>query len=381
MGTKKKKGLNWFTKVAIIGNALFTLLLLLSYLSPWVKPASSWPLIFLGMAYPVFLWFNLGFMVFWFFFNWRFAGVSLFAIVLGYSHFFNYISIGKGDKGFGPEVTTLKVLSYNVRNFDFFNSLSRVSPNFENRNKIFDYLANEDFDIICFQEFIQDNSSKFPTTDTLQRLLKANNVHFQHSKSRGSLFFGLATYSSYPIIGRGKIEFPTRAGNLGIFTDVLINKDTVRIFNIHLESIGLSKEDVMLFDNIVSANDQVGNPDYSVGLRRIAGRIRDAAITRTLQAKIVSEHIKFSRYPVILAGDFNDTPFSYSYRKIKGNLKDSFKSGGGIGGSTYIWSYPFFRIDFLFHSQTIRAKNFKTGKEKYSDHYPISVTFAIQHTN
>ena len=326
MSSRKKLGFKWFTKIAIAGNAIFALLLLLSYLAPLVKPSSSWPLIFLGMAYPVLLWFNLVFVVFWFFSNWKFASISFIAIVLGYSHFFNYVSFGNGGKAFGPESTTLKVLSYNVRNFDFFRSSSRQSPNFENRNKIFDYLANEDFEVICFQEYLQDNSRKFKTTDTLRRFLRAKNSHFEYSKSRGSLFFGLATYSSYPIVGRGKIELTTRAGNLGIFTDVLVKKDTIRIYNIHLESIGLSKEDIMLFDNMVAADDEMGDHGYSIGLRRIARRIRDAAIRRTNQANIISEHIKASPYQVILAGDFNDTPFSYSYRKIKGDLKDSFKS-------------------------------------------------------
>ncbi len=381
MAPRKKKGVSWFLRIAIASNVFFALLLLLSYLSPVVKPASSWPLIFLGIVYPVLFWFNFVFVIFWFFYNWRFASLSLFAIIVGYSNFFNYISFGKSSKAFGPEMTTIKVLSYNVRNFDFFSSPSRQNPNFENRNKIFDFLVGEDFDIICFQEYIHDNSKKFKTTDTLRKILRANNVHFEHSKSRGSLFFGLATYSSSPILNKGRIEFPSMAGNLGIYTDVMVNTDTIRIYNIHLESIGLGKEDIMLFDNMLSADDEMGNMDHSVGLRRIARRIRDAAVRRTVQAKIVSEHIEASPYPVILAGDFNDTPFSYGYRKIKRNLKDSYKKGIDIGGSTYIWNFPSFRIDFLLYSQGLKAKNFKTGKQKYSDHYPISVTFALAEKN
>jgi len=379
-GKKNKHG--FLTKVLMFINALFALLLLLSYLSPLIKPTSFWPMVFMGMAYPIFLWINVIFILFWLVFSWRLSLMSVLVIILGYSHLFNYISFGNPNKAIDPELDYLKVLSYNVRNFDFFSSPSVSKPNFENRNNIFDFLQKEDFDIICFQEYFQDNSGRFKTTDSLTKLLRAKNIHFEYSKSRNRrLFFGVATYSAYPILHKGRIDYPTQAGNIGIFTDILFNKDTIRIYNLHLESIGLSKEDLLLFDNAIKSDHNIEDIDFSVGIKRITRRIRNAAINRTVQAKLISEHIANCPYPIILAGDFNDTPFSYAYRQVSKNLNDAFKSGRRIGGNTHIWKYPSFRIDFLLYSDHFYGLNFKTGKQKYSDHYPISAIFALRNNN
>ena len=82
--------------------------------------------------------------------------------------------------------------------------------------------------------------------------------------------------------------------------------------------------------------------------------------------------VKKSPYKTILCGDFNDTPVSYCYNRIENELIDAFiESSSGIG-STYIGKFPFNRIDYIFYSNKLQSKEFKTHNIKYSDHKPIS---------
>ncbi len=266
--------------------------------------------------------------------------------------------------------TTLKVLSYNVRVFDLYNYGPGWEYRFTNRNNIFDFLDKKDFDIIFFQEFVHDKSGSFKTKDTLVNFLRANNIHTEFTRSSRNInFFGLATFTSYPIVNKGKILFETLGGNLCIYTDIVINNDTVRLYNLHLESIGLSHEDHIFVENMINIIP-IDN-DITIAGRQILSRLKLAFERRAYQAEKVASHIANSPYPVILGGDFNDTPSSYVYRQFSKNLSDAFRNRGRGLGQTYIGFSPSFRIDYIMHSNKFKTLQYHTGEQEYSDHYPI----------
>jgi endonuclease/exonuclease/phosphatase family metal-dependent hydrolase len=92
---------------------------------------------------------------------------------------------------------------------------------------------------------------------------------------------------------------------------------------------------------------------------------------------ILSAHIRQSPYPTIVCGDFNDTPVSYTYHKMRGKLVDAFiESGSGIG-NTYLGNFPSFRIDYIFHSKSFRSCCFRTDRINMSDHYPVMCTLSL----
>lgn len=372
MADKKKKKLSFTGKVFLLINAGFALLLLLSYLASFISPATFWPLAFFGLAYPLLLVANLLFIVFWLIFKWRYLFLSMVAILIGLGHVRNFVQWNNPHKQAPEQGVNLKVLSYNVRNFDLYNYGPGWTLNFTNRNKIYQYLEKEDYDIICFQEFVHDRKGQFKTLDTLSTFLRARHQHFEYTRSSKEVnFFGLATLSSYPIVNKGKILFRTGAGNLCIYTDILVGSDTIRVYNLHFESIGLSEEDHMFVENMINIA-QGSNEEKTFGEhgRRIIGRLRRAFIRRASQAEIVAAHINESPYPVVLGGDFNDTPASYVYRQLSRNLLDTYRSGRGLG-STYIRSIPGFRIDYILHSSHFESFNYLRGDQKYSDHYPV----------
>ena len=369
---KRKRKLSILGKTLLFLNFLAIASMLSIYAGTRISPQSFWPSALPGLLYPFILLFNVGFVLLWMIRRKWYFLLSLITIIAGYNHISALISFSNSSRDLPETGTNIHVLSYNVKVFDLYNYGPRWQLNFTNRNNIFRYLEENNFDIVCFQEFVHDKTGAFKTLDTIPSFIKARNAHTGFTRSSRNInFFGLATFSTFPIVNKGMITFPTRAGNLCIYTDVLINKDTVRIYNVHFESIGLSSEDYLFVENMTNV-EQISDRDYfREGSMRIINRLVNAYQQRAAQVKLVADHIEHSPYPVILAGDFNDTPHSYAYRIMTRNLKDAFKTGRGMG-PTYVWDLPGFRIDYILYSDDFNALNFKTGSQEYSDHYPIS---------
>ena len=105
----------------------------------------------------------------------------------------------------------------------------------------------------------------------------------------------------------------------------------------------------------------------------IVNKVKQAFPEREKQTDKVIEHIKNTPFPVIVCGDFNDSPTSYSYRTIKGDLTDTYVESGSGFGRTYIGEFPSFRIDYIFADTTFISSSYKTNAVELSDHHPISV--------
>ena len=92
---------------------------------------------------------------------------------------------------------------------------------------------------------------------------------------------------------------------------------------------------------------------------------------RAEEVTVIKEHMQKSPFPILVCGDFNDTPLSYAYNKIKGDLIDAFKnSAKGIGDSFV--NIPALRIDYILHDHRMQSTNYKKHKQILSDHYAIS---------
>jgi endonuclease/exonuclease/phosphatase family metal-dependent hydrolase len=109
-------------------------------------------------------------------------------------------------------------------------------------------------------------------------------------------------------------------------------------------------------------------------MREMGVKFKAAFQMRAEQVREIRSHINASPYAVIVCGDFNDTPISYAYQQLRGNLKDAFVSSGSGIGRTYIGKLPSFRIDNVFHSEEFESFNFQTSDFRMSDHLPVSCT-------
>ncbi len=367
---KKSKEFGWFNKFMLWLNYIVILSLLLSYFAKYVSPQVFWPLAFLGIAWPILVALNLVFSLYWFA-QLRAMGLwSILAILLGFNTFFSNIQFfSKQEK---PNGNDIKVMSYNCMLFDLYNWYH----NADSRNKIFEILDDESPDILCLQEFYtSEETNDFHNADTLVKFLKAKNIHTEFTTTlRGNDHWGVATLSKYPIINKGKIDFKTRANNVCIFTDVLIGKDTVRIYNMHLASIRFSNKDYKFVDDVINAEDT----EELEGSKSILRLLKRGFKNRAIQADLVAEHMAKCTYKKIVCGDFNDTPSSYAYRTIKSNMQDAFvESGSGIG-KTYAGKFPALRIDYIFSDQSFDVYNYQRMKATFTDHYPISCYLKIK---
>jgi len=346
--------------------------LLLSYLAPYLNPEKFWIIAFLGLLYPVILIANIIIGIIWLILKKWIAIFHLFAIFIGWYHIGAHFQYS-GKKLSSDSTDYLKIISYNVKNFDLYHYTKDWDFNTQYRDSIFSFLSKQNADIICFQEFVNVNDAKFSTNDTLIKLLRASNIHTEYTvMTKYKNNFGIATFSAYPIVNGGRISFPGRTNNTCIYSDIVYNNDTIRVYNVHFESIHFSHEDYRFAEKLADDNINFKNrKEIEHHSKKILSRLKKAFIIRASQADIVSKNIMQSPYPVIVCGDFNDTPGSYAYHKVSKGLKDAFiESGVGLG-TTYSGIFPSFRIDYILHGFEFESRGFTTFNNKYSDHYPI----------
>ncbi|MBN2349302.1 MAG: endonuclease/exonuclease/phosphatase family protein [Bacteroidales bacterium] len=349
-------------------NIAFAVLLLFSYLSVYISPEKFWGMSFFGLLYPFLLIINVIFLIFWAVKKKKYFGISLIVILIGSGHLFKFIQLHPGSKKHQTEEQGIKFLSYNVRLFNYYKWLNDPAA----QSRIFEFIKANNPDIICFQEFFVHNTDNFEE-NTLKKLLPGTwYPHINYTSIRNNLKFGIATFSRYPIINQETISF-NNSVNSCISTDIEVDGKIIRVFNVHLQSVHLEKDNYNFIDSILMnySNKHIGE------MKKISYRLRDAYIMRAGQVDIIRNYLDQSPYPTILCGDFNDTPVSYTYRKLKGKMVDSFvESGKGIG-NTYLGNFPSFRIDYIFHSENLSSSKFYTSKIKLSDHYPVSCTIYI----
>ena len=235
-------------------------------------------------------------------------------------------------------------MSYNVKSFNDKGWIIEEDLD----KKIIGLINEKQPDIVC----IQEHNKKYK--------LGKDQYPFQYEKLTNQKFeFGHIIYSKYPILNSGSFNFE-KSGNNILWADIAIKGDTVRVYNAHLQSFKVPAD----FDK-AQANSE-----------RFLRRVRSAVIKQEQQVKEFVQHEKESPYPVLVAGDLNNTAFSYSYRQVKGDKQDAFaKAGKGIG-YTFLFDWYPVRIDFILADPKLIVSDFETYTMKYSDHYPIMSTIS-----
>lgn len=356
------KILRWIIKPL----ALISLVsLLISYLSPFVHPNTIWWLPLFGLAFPVVFWVNIiCFTILLFFKKGKLKWLILVAIILGIPLNTRYIAIG-GEKKEKSNQTSFQLMSYNVRLFDKYQWIG--DDLFTPSDSILALFKKEKPAILCLQEYLIDQTANpLITTKAIQETNDFGYVHERIVQEERDVQFGLATYSKFPIINKGNVFNSEEQDQFCIYSDILIGNDTIRVYNIHLQSIRFQKDDYQ----VVSTNDQIVEERLE-RLKNMLRKVKNAYAPRVLQAEKIIAHINSSPYPVIACGDFNDTPLSYVYHIFSQQLDDTFRKSSFGAGRTYAGKIPAGRIDYIFASSVFRPINFSIQKETLSDHFAI----------
>jgi endonuclease/exonuclease/phosphatase family metal-dependent hydrolase len=343
-------------------NSVLTFTLLLSYLAVHVSPGDFALPAYFGLAYPYLLLANIILVIAWAMLLRFEALISLAVILLGLTHFSNYIKLSRPS---GDKEGTFKLLSYNVRLFNHFETKKGTGS----EKIVFEFIKAQNADIVCLQEYFI-----LGDPDSNEKSIKSmlGGKYYSHIKLLGrgkNRLYGIATFSRFPIVRKGEIIHPG-SSSLTIYSDILIKKDTFRIYNNHLQSFRLKKMERSFIEEITADDKETFEEVIS-----LSTSLKNGFVRRSLQAQVVKDHINRSEYPVIVAGDFNDTPVSYTYRKIRKGLNDSFVNSGYGAGFTYKGNYPPNRIDYILYDNALINNYFEILKVKYSDHYPIVAWF------
>lgn len=345
-------------KLLLFVNYCFVALLLLSHVATEVSPNIMWLLPFFGIAYPFILLGNIFFLVLWVLKRKWAVLLPLLFIGLNYSYVFNYFPVNfaenKDEKG-------VKLISYNVRMFDLYNWTRDKYTS----SKAIHYILEEKPDIAFFQEYYSHNGKKKQPTERFSTELGLKHYIAQSNYWRGR-DNGLATFSRYPIVKHQFLKMGKQP--YALCTDVLVQDDTLRLVNVHLQSIHFGYEQYNFIDSIKFKNTEQKRD----GALKIFKKLKLAFQKRATQAEKLRSFINTSPHKVVLAGDFNDTPSSYAYYQISRKLNDAFVDNcSGIGASYKRINFPF-RIDFILTDPTLKTNNFKLDDVDFSDHRPIS---------
>jgi endonuclease/exonuclease/phosphatase family metal-dependent hydrolase len=356
-------------RIVMLCNHFAVVALLISYLSPFIRPENFWIFAFFGLGYPILVFINILFALYWFIQLKPKGFYSLLIILCGWFILHRFVQID-GSPSEKVKQKKLKVMSWNVKVFDLYN----WTHNKETRELIMGLISSEQPDIACFQEFFHRDSSEFSNTDSLKKLNNWNYSHVEYTKTVKKIHhWGVATFSRYPIINGGKVDFGYEGNNICMFTDIKVGDDTLRLYNMHLQSIAFSKADYKFAEDI-QKDVETEELEHSKNIMR---RLKKAFIKRSHQADLIAKSIAESPYPVIVCGDFNDTPSSYTYSTISKNLKDAFiESGFGLGKS-YNGAFPSFRIDYILFDKEFSSYDFRTMRENLSDHFPIVTALSL----
>ncbi len=355
-------------------NSLAVVCLLLSTYSTQISPENFVIPSFLSLLFLPLVLVNVLFVAFWVVeMKWFFV-LSLMAIVLSFGNFKNLIPLkNKLDNEFPlNDSTQFTVLSYNVKLFDFYKKNNYK----EDCNKTVNYILEQDADIVCLQEFGYYNYEGYldavSLLSTMSQTYKYKHVQY-HMNPYGYSTYGVATFSKYPIVKKKVIQYNTKY-NFTICTDIKIGEETIHLYNCHLESNQLTLNDKKkMFEMVQDVNQNKITKTTGMLLRKLGS----AAKVRASQADAIARSIKKYDSSVVVCGDFNDSPISYTYNTVRGDLVDVFTNSSSGLGITYNETPFLFRIDYILHSKNLRSGMFEIDKIHYSDHYPISCVIEL----
>jgi len=353
-------------RVILVLNLLGAAAMILAYMAPLINPARMFFPALFGLAYPYLLMLHLAFLCYWLIRLKKEILISFLVILLGWNQLNSLIPVSFRPSEIPVNASGdryMKVLSYNVRGFDIYDWSHKP----EAKQEIFIFLESQQPQLVCFQEYYSSLSGQTHQDISRQIDYLPYNAVYYTADPANRKGFGIATFSKYPILKKSRIPFNS-SSNAAMYTDILFRNDTIRVFNIHLQSISFQKDNYAFMDTarLMYSNEQINE------IRAIGSRLKTAFSKRAEQAEVIARYINDSPHPVVVIGDFNDTPQSYAYRKIKRGLDDSFRKTGRGFGNTYAGELPSFRIDYILYSPPLLSAGFTRIKTGNSDHYPIT---------
>ncbi|WKN42328.1 endonuclease/exonuclease/phosphatase family protein [Tunicatimonas pelagia] len=358
---------------------LITILLgvitLFVYYSANVPPTSPMYVAVLPFFLPLLLLLLLILVIYWLVKKSFFLVVPLAILLIGTKFIRSTFAINQSSSE--DFTTSFNILSYNVSFFKKPNLHYFEGDQFSDEipaeaSAIKNWITTQAADIMCFQEYYNDDNSS--TYNTIASLVGDEKYNYYFSSDKlgiNKAQYGVVTFSRFPIVEQGDIFISDNRYNRAIFTDLAIYTDTVRVINVHLQSMELRGNNPMYANSVNSAKSNALQIYY---------KLRSGFIHHSQQTEEIMNYIETSPYPVIVCGDFNESPYGYIYQSFNEKMSNAFEeAGNGFGFSYNGNTLPFLRIDHQFFQDEIEILDFTTYEDvKYSEHHPIQATYQLK---
>jgi len=338
-------------------NVLLIFITLLAYLSPFISPSIFWPLSFFGLFFPGLLLMNLLFVIGWLLGKKRYFIFSLLILIMGWGYIRSFVGIGWGER---PQTTenSIKLTTFNAHSI-----VPKKEINLE-RKKAYEsfasLIAGENSQVFCFQE-VPNLKWSVEKCRTLEE--DPIDPAYKVLQSKGSL--GILT--RLPVLETQSRYFNSSTNGYQ-WADLRWNdRQIIRVFNLHLESNGITG-----MTERVKKHGNFQDKKTWESIKGIMRRYKRASQKRAEQVEEIAGAIRQSPHPVIICGDFNDVPVSYTYRILSSGLQDTFKAKGRGFATTYTGPLPALRIDYIFVAPHFKISSFYSGQRNFSDHKPVS---------
>lgn len=354
-------------RLLISSNIILGLLFLMGANIRYFDPESYWFIGLLTLILPFLLLALVVFFVLWLFVKPLWCLISIVFLLLGKEAVRNIIPLRfQSHFEMKKDSTSIRVMSWNVEQFNIQN----YKKNPEGLQKMLNLIKEYDPDIVSLQEVVagenQDAINFYPDivkelgfTDNFFAYQLSNDFDRHHH-------FGTIIFSKFPVVRKQfMINNPDDYNSTFQFVDVLIGTDTVRVFNVHLQSLKFSKENREYLDSL-----QITRPSAAES-KNVILKYKRGVQRRAVQARFIKDEMNHTPFPIILCGDFNDVPLSYSYQIIGEGMQNAFAEKGSGLSRTFDGISPTLRIDNIFVDSNFSVSQYKRVKIRLSDHFPI----------
>lgn len=344
------KNRSFLDKVIFFVNTLLALMLAISLLVPYI-PATVIPsLSIISLVVPFLVIINVVFALYWILKKKRNVLLSGILLILWYVVLGPFYQFAQNSESAQKDDKTLTIMSFNARSFNELGQLDIENVD----SLIYDFVTEKDPDILCFQETLYAMKRNGALSQ-----YKHNFVDFIYGKHSGKVI--QAIYSKFPILKIDSIVFPGSANN-AIYADILMDRDTVRVYNVHLQSFRIEP-------NLNTIKREESS--------RLIAKSKRVMLKQYEQAGLIRESMDATPYRKIVVGDFNNTQYSNVYRTIKDDMKDTFlEKGEGFGRTYDLFKFPI-RIDYILADPDFEVIDHQNFNEKLSDHYPLMATLRL----
>jgi endonuclease/exonuclease/phosphatase family metal-dependent hydrolase len=314
---------------------------------------------------------------FWIFVKPKRIYISLLAILTSIPNIistfaFNY----PGDFTNTKSPGAIRVLTWNVALMNYTEADTNVA--IKNNAVILNKIAASNADILCLQEFFTSviPGNHYNLMDSIARTLHYPYYYFSRDDEKFDKKFynGTIIFSRFKIIDSKKITFPGAYSGSVIGAGFLFNNDTIDIVSTRLQSVKFKSNDYRELNKI-----KTGSADGITGSKNIITKLRAGYQNRLVQIAIVNKIVRESKRPLVLTGDMNDVPVSYTYSKIKNNMTNAWIDKGFGLGKTFKYISPTLRIDHIFFNEYFKGKQVsRIMASDETDHHAVVADLILQ---